>query len=139
MTNFQIKTSTGKSIRFNLYAADAPVTAAAFLNVLPFSAIFYHARVSGEEIWISDAPVLDIIQENCSVFAEEGEIVIGVKKPSRNKIVGCIGIFYGKGQLLDCGNIFGKVHAEDLPILKELGDKIWKQGGQELRFEFFTT
>lgn len=135
MTSFQIKTIEGKTIRFNLYADDAPVTSAAFLKVLPFSAVFYHARVSGEEIWISDAPVLDILQENCSVFAEEGEIVIGVKKPTRNKVVGCIGIFYGKGQLLDCGNIFGKVRAEDLPILKELGDKIWRQGGQELWFD----
>jgi hypothetical protein len=37
--------------------------------------------------------------------------------------------------LLDCGNIFGKVVDEDLPLLKTLGDRIWKQGAQNLAFE----
>lgn len=134
MANFQIKTKEGHLIRFHTYP-DALRTGQAFLNALPFSAVFYHARVSGEEIWISDAPVLDIPQENCSIFAEPGEVVIGVKNPARNKVAGCMGIFYGKGQLLDCCNIFGRVFDEDLPVLKLLGDKIWKEGGQELRFE----
>ncbi|MBK8193134.1 MAG: DUF3830 family protein [Lewinellaceae bacterium] len=133
--DFKATTKEGKAIRFQLYVDAAPATAEAFLKVLPFSAMFYHARVSGEEIWISDAPELDVIQENCSVFAEPGEIVIGVKNPARNRIARCIGIFYGKGQLLDCGNIFGKVLAEDLPVLKTLGDSIWRNGGQELIFE----
>ena len=135
MKTFQITTSSGLILRFNYYYDAAPQTCAAFEKSLPFTKTFFHARVSGFEIWIDDAPKLNIPQENASVFAEAGEIVIGPMQPSRNKIIGCIGIFYGEGKLVDCGNIFGKVFDEDLPILKALGDEIWRKGGQELTFD----
>lgn len=59
--------------------------------------IFETNLVSGREIWIDDAPLLDIPQENASVFAAPGEMVIGPKSPDRNRIKGCIGLFYGVG------------------------------------------
>lgn len=135
MTDFQIKTPDEQRIRFRCYPDAAPATSQAFTGTLPFSRLFFHARVSGREIWIDDAPRLDIMQENASVFVEPGEIVIAPVKPSRNKITGCIGIFYGEGKLLDCGNIFGKVWDEDLPLLEALGDNIWRHGAIELTFE----
>lgn len=134
MYGFHIRTKDNKTIRFRVYQDAAPKTVAAFLKILPFSRTFFHAQVSGKEIWMNDAPVLDIIQENASVFAEPGEIVFGPKNPSRNKIANCIGIFYGEGKLQDCGNIFGKVLDEDLPLLVTLGDKTWRLGAQELIF-----
>lgn len=135
MANFIIRTRDEQIIRFRCYTDTAPVTTEAFLASLPFSRTFLHARVSGPEIWIDDAPVLDIKQENASVFADAGEIVIAPLDPERNKIRKCMGIFYGEGKLVDCGNIFGKVFDEDLELLKALGDRIWKQGVQELQFE----
>jgi hypothetical protein len=36
---------------------------------------------------------------------------------------------------LDACNIFGKVVEEDLEKLKTLGNAVWKNGVQELRFE----
>ena len=131
---FQIKTEDSQIIRFNTYA-EAPITSLTFLKALPFARTFFHARISGYEIWIDNAPILDIIQENASVFAEPGEIVISPKSPGRNKIAGCMGIFYGEGKLLDAGNIFGRVVEEDMPLLKILGDNIWRNGAQELTFE----
>ncbi len=135
MPHFIIHTAGKQTIRFGLYADVAPLTVAAFEKLLPFSKLFFHARISGQEIWTDQGPGLDIIQENASVFSEPGEIVIGPVKPGRNKISNCIGIFYGEGKLLDCGNIFGKVFEEDLPLLQEMGEKIWKHGAQELIFE----
>ncbi|HEY6503405.1 MAG TPA: DUF3830 family protein [Chitinophagaceae bacterium] len=135
MADFRIRTTDAQVIRFTCYYHTAPVTSEAFLKAMPFSRTFLHARISGPEIWIDDAPILDIPQENASIFAEPGEIVIAPLKPERNKIKKCMGIFYGEGKLVDCGNIFGKVIEEDLELLKALGDKIWKQGIQELRFE----
>ena len=135
MNGFLIRTKDNQTIRFRFYNDTAPITSSAFLKVLPFSRIFLHARVSGQEIWIDDAPSLDIIQENSSVFTEPGEIVIGPASPDRNKIVNCMGIFYGEGKLLDAGNIFGKVVEEELKLLKTLGDMIWRNGAQDLRFE----
>ena len=103
--------------------------------MLPLERTFYHARVSGQEIWIDNVPETDIIQENASVFMEPGEIVLGPSKPSRAKTKNCMGIYYGEGKGLDCCNIFGKVFDEDMSILIELGTKIWKHGGQKLIFK----
>jgi hypothetical protein len=135
MASFLIRTKDDQTIRFRLYDDAAPLTSGAFSRALPFSKIFHHARVSGQEIWIDNAPSLDIIQENSSVFAEPGEIAIGPVKPARNKVAGLMGIFYGEGKLVDGGNIFGKVFEEDMILLKTLGEKIWKQGAEELKFE----
>ena len=135
MTGFIIKTKINTVIRFSYYNQAAPVTVAAFDQQLPFRRVFFHARVSGQEFWIDNAPVLDIIQENASVFTIPGEVVIGPLQPARTKTSGCMGIYYGEGQGLDCCNIFAKVFDEDMVLLKSLGESIWRNGEQELYFE----
>ncbi len=135
MTGFIIKTNTNTTIRFRFYLDAAPVTAVAFVKTLPFTKIFFHARVSGQEIWTDDAPELDIIQENSSIFTQPGEVVIGPLKPARTKTSKCMGIYYGEGKGLDSCNIFGKVYDEDLPLLKALGETTWRNGAQDLSFD----
>ena len=135
MEGFQIRTPQQQVIRFRFYQKDAPLTSAAFAQSLPFTQNWLHARVSGEEIWIDDAPQLDVIQENSSVFPREGEVVIGPIKPKRNKVSGCMGIFYGEGKGLDGSNIFACVVDEDLALLKQLGQNIWKNGAQSIIVE----
>jgi hypothetical protein len=134
MAGFIIKTSDGKIIRFSYYHEQAPVTSKSFEQLLPFTRTLLHARVSGQEIWTDDAPVLDIIQENASVFTEPGEVVFGPLKPKRAKTSNCMGIYYGEGKGLDCCNIFAKVFDEDMGLLKELGEGIWKNGTKEITF-----
>jgi hypothetical protein len=135
MDGFFIRTKNNTVIRFSYYTEAAPTTVTAFNQQLPFSRVFMHARVSGQEFWIDNAPVLDIIQENASVFTTPGEVVIGPLKPTRAKTSGCMGIYYGEGKGLDCCNIFAKVFDEDFELLKTLGENIWKHGEQELHFE----
>ena len=132
MTGFKITTPDNQIIRFEYYTGAAPVTSRAFSAILPFTRTFYHARVSGQEIWIDDVPPLDIIQENASVFTEPGEAVFGPTKPGRAKTANCFGIYYGEGKGLDACNIFAKVIDSDKEKLMELGIKIWKHGAQEL-------
>lgn len=134
MSGFRIKTKDGIEIRFRYYS-EAPVTSKAFDASLPFTKKFFHAKVSGEEIWTDNAPALDIIQENSSVFIYPGEVVIGPLSPARNKVIKCMGVMYGEGKLLDCGNIFAKAYDEDLPNLVKLGHRLWEEGFQELVFE----
>ncbi len=132
MTGFKITTSDNLEIKFELYLDTAPVTSKAFLSILPFTRIFCHARVSGQEIWIDDVPKLDIIQENASVFTEPGEVVFGPTKPIRAKTANCFGIYYGDGKGLDACNIFAKVVESDKQKLVDLGNKIWRTGSQIL-------
>jgi len=133
MPGFILKTSDNKIIRFK-YLDDAPVTAKAFASLLPFTRTFMHARVSGQEIWTDNAPSLNIIQENASVFTEPGEVVFGPSKPLRTKTSNCMGIYYGEGRGLDACNIFAKVVDEDMSLLKALGEAVGKRGEQEVVF-----
>jgi hypothetical protein len=132
MTGFKIITKDKQEIKFEFYLDSAPVTSKAFVDILPFTRTFYHARVSGQEIWIDDVPKLDIIQENSSVFTEPGEVVFGPSKPARSKTINCFGIYYGEGKGLDACNIFAKVVDSDKQKLTDLGNFIWKNGSQEL-------
>lgn len=133
-TGFLVTTSDEIQIRFRLYWEDAPVTAEAFLTLLPFSRVFYQARISGQETWIDDVPPLDIIQENASVFTQAGEVVFGPMKPTRAKTANCMGIYYGEGRGVDACNIFAKVFEEDTTLLQTLGNQIWRNGCQTLTF-----
>lgn len=132
MQGFKIPLENGEEIRFAYYTAEAPITTAAFAALLPFTRVFYHARVSGQEIWIDDAPSLDIIQENASVFTEPGEVVFGPQNPVRVKTANCLGIYYGEGRGLDACNIFAKVIDVDADKLQSLGNLIWKHGALTL-------
>lgn len=138
MTGFTIQDQGGQIIRFRYYVAEAPVTSSAFDALLPFTKSFLHARVSGEEIWTPEAPELDIIQENASVFTQPGEVVLGPSTPLRARTRNAMGVYYGEGKGLDSCNIFACVYEEDLAALKMLGDHIWKNGIQQLRFERLT-
>lgn len=132
MKQFKITTPEKDEIVFNLYLDAAPVTANAFMALLPLTRTFYHARVSGQEIWFDGMPPLDIIQENASVFTEPGEVVLGPSKPARSKTVNCFGIYYGEGKGLDACNIFAKVTDAHREKLVNLGNQIWKNGSLEL-------
>lgn len=132
MNGFKIITPDKEEIQFVFYTDTAPVTSKAFAELLPFTRIFFHARVSGQEIWIDNVPQLDIIQENASVFTEPGEAVFGPAKPLRSKTANCFGIYYGEGKGLDACNIFAKVKDSDKQKLAELGNNIWKYGSLEL-------
>lgn len=139
MTGFSIKTNEGMELRFKFYLHTAPISSKGFFELLPFKRVFYHARVSGQEIWIDDMPPLDIIQENASVFTEPGEAVLGPVKPVRSKTRNCFGIYYGEGKGLDAANIFAKVIDSDRMKLQELGITIWKNGSIELCIEAWDT
>jgi hypothetical protein len=132
MTGFKISTSDNQEIRFQLYIEAAQVTSKAFLDILPFTKTFYHARVSGQEIWINDVQTHDIIQENASIYTKPGEVVFGPAKPERSMTANCFGIYYGEGKGLDACNIFARVIESDEQKLVDLGISIWKSGAQEL-------
>jgi len=132
MEGFKIITADKEEIKFKFYQDAAPLTSKAFAQILPFTRIFYHARVSGQEIWIDNVPPLDIIQENASVFTDPGEVVVGPSKPSRTKTANCFGIYYGNGKGLDAANIFARVIDIDLQKLIDLGNNIWKCGSQAI-------
>jgi hypothetical protein len=134
---FKVTTADGLAIRFR-YDEDAPMTVKAFTAVLPFTRSFLHARTSGEEIWTGEAPPLDVIQENASVFTLPGEVVYGPSGAKRAHTRNCMGIYYGEGRGLDSCNIFARVYEEDMSLLVALGEAIWRKGEQSVTFSSLT-
>jgi len=134
MKGFKLTTAAGVVIRF-AYDPDAPLTTAAFHKLLPFTRVLMHARTSGQEIWTDQAPPIDVIQENASVFTQPGEVVYGPTNATRTKTRDCMGIYYGEGKGLDSCNIFAQVWEEDKALLTTLGADIWRRGEQSLLFE----
>jgi hypothetical protein len=132
MKGFKLITPLKEEIIFEFYIEAAPLTCAAFSNLLPLKKTFYHARISGQEIWFDNMHPLNIIQENASVFTMPGEVVLGPSMPMRSKTKNCFGIYYGEGKGLDACNIFAKVIESDREKLIQLGNDIWKNGGQEI-------
>jgi hypothetical protein len=135
LSGFVVHTPDGSTLRFSYYLEEAPFTCEAFDAQLPFSRKLVHARLSGQEIWTDQAPELDIVQENASVFTQPGEVVIGPLRPLRAKTSCCMGIYYGEGKGLDSCNIFARVFDEDAGLLQELGEDIWKKGIREVTFD----
>ncbi len=136
MKGFSITTKDGIKVNFSYYLDEAPLSAAAFDELLPFSLGFYHARTSGQEFWVPNAFTFNVPQENASVLTEPGEVVLGPVKPARAKAMnGSIGVYYGEGKGLDAANIFARVQPQDAEALRQLGEKIWKEGIQELQFD----
>jgi hypothetical protein len=129
---FKLLCPDSTEIRFEFYLEEAPQTCAVFMNMLPFSKTFMHARVSGQEIWFDQLAGCHFPQENASVFTLPGEVVIGPENPSRVKTASCFGIYYGEGKGLDACNIFARVYEEDMPGLVTLGNHIWRNGACEL-------
>lgn len=134
MKGFKIQTTDKQEIHFRYYSKEAPESCRAFEGILPFTRMFFHARVSGNEIWIDDVPEVNVIQENSSVFTLPGEVVLGPHNAKRTKTAGCLGIYYGEGRGLDTCNIFACVEESDRQKLHELGNSIWKNGARELTF-----
>lgn len=138
MSGFKLILPNQDPIHFRYYDVDAPITSQAFNALLPFEVTLKHARVSGQEIWTDNAPPLDIIQENASVFTQPGEVVYGPSKPERVSTKNCMGIYYGQGKGVDACNIFACVIPEDAEQLQKLGDMIWRKGEHVMRFEKWT-
>ncbi len=137
MKYIQLKSSAGIVIRFNLYEQEAPFTCKAFIQSLPFELKAVQARFAGEEIWMPEGPSLDIPQENATIELKLGEL--GYAPPlARNSVSHSVALVYGEAKLSDCVNVFAKVFDEDVSELKKLGEQIWLEGSQVLRFELIS-
>lgn len=130
-----LRTNDNPVIRFNYYNTEIPVTCKAFAVLLPFTCSFFSVRVSGQEFWIDNAPELDIIQENASVFTVPGEVVYGPLNPKCAKTSYCMGIYYGEGRRSDSCKVFAWVFDEDMAALVQPGNDIWQNEKKELTFE----
>lgn len=107
------------SIRIELFDDKAPTVAGRIWDALPFRSIQSHALITGPML-LATAPVLTLARENLKLYTEvePGECLYGAG--SQNLI-----ICYGALTEPEGAGVWGKVYAEDMATLGEVGRRAW--------------
>ncbi|HYI98183.1 MAG TPA: DUF3830 family protein [Thermoleophilaceae bacterium] len=133
----------GAAVGVELLWDDAPRTCAAIWSALPIVKPAFHARRSGQELFLLADPFDNPGPENQRLEVAAGDVLFAHMPPSwtddhEDYTRGELGLFdialiYGPDALIRgpeapvAGNLFGRV-VEDLPALAEICTRMWLQG-----------
>jgi Protein of unknown function (DUF3830) len=125
----------GFEFRARLEEADAPLTVAAFRQLLPLESRIIHVRWSGEGGWIPFGDLdLGLRPENATSYPNPGEIVLypgGVSETEILLAYGYVNFASKAGQL--AGNHFATI-VKGNENLRELGRMFLWEGAQPIVF-----
>ena len=130
----------GGRVRAVLLADKAPKTCAAIWSRLPHEAEVLHARWAGREIFLPiplpDKPPM----ENLTNRVSAGEIIYFREWEGQYDNTGfeTMGLFYGAEAIREWrgdvrANLIARLLPEDLPLLEEVGLRVWRQGAERVR------
>lgn len=130
----------GGRVRAVLLIDKAPRTCAALWKALSHEAEVLHARWAGREIFLAlplaDKPPM----ENLTNRASAGEIIYFREWEGQYDQTGfeTMGLFYGAEVIREWrgdvrANLIARVLAEDLPLLEEVGLRVWRRGTERVR------
>lgn len=130
----------GGRVRAVLLADKAPKTCAAIWSRLPHEAEVLHARWAGREIFfpipLPDTPPM----ENLTNRVSAGEIIYFREWEGQYDNTGfeTMGLFYGAEVIREWrgdvrANLIARLLPEDLPLLEEVGLRVWRQGAERVR------
>lgn len=116
---------------------DAPKTIAAIQPDLPIDAKVYQARWSGKEIFVPLKLAKKPPRENQSIRASLGDVIYFYEWGDSYNLTGfeAIGLFYGPEIVREWRgdapvNVIGRVDPEQFELLKTIGERIWREGGE---------
>ena len=136
----EIKFEKGGTFTAELLESEAPETTKTIWNRLPMELEFYHSMVSGEAL-VTFLKDLTVEPENQMVAGIlPGALAFLVRDPPRVRIPDEIyiayGIFVSRGLTVNNYlpvNVFAYIK-EDLEHLKEVGQRIFRKGGEKVTF-----
>ena len=115
----------------------APKTVQAIRSSLPLETSVYQARWSGREILLPVSLPQKPPRENQSIRAAKGDVIYFCEWKDAYDYTGfeAIGLFYGNEIVRewrgDCPvNIIARVDPNQFGLLEELGERIWREGGE---------
>lgn len=118
-------------------AADAPKTSQAVKAELPIDAKVYQARWSGKEIFVPVKFKRKPPRERQSIRASLGDVIYFQEWGDAYDYTGfeAIGLFYGPEIVREWRgdapvNVFGQVDQAQFELLKTIGDRVWREGGE---------
>lgn len=118
---------------------EAPRTASALKSQGPIDATVYQARWSGREIAIPVNLKQKPAREHQSIRANIGDVIYFQEWGDSYDRTGFenIGIFYGAEIVREWRgdapvNVFGRIDPAQYDLLREIGDRVWRQGGESI-------
>lgn len=119
--------------------AEAPKTALAVKSEAPIEATVYQARWSGREVAVPVKFKNKPARENQSIRANIGDVIYFQEWGDSYDNSGFenIGIFYGPEIVREWRgdapvNVFGRIDPAQYDLLREIGDRVWRQGGEAI-------
>lgn len=116
---------------------EASKTASAVSVEAPIDATVYQARWSGREIFVPLNFKQKPVRENQSIRASIGDVIYFHEWGESYNYTGfeAIGLFYGPEIVREWRgdapvNFFGKVDPSQYDLLKAIGERVWRQGGE---------
>lgn len=135
------------AVRVELLWDDAPRTCAAIWSALPIVKPAFHARRSGQELFLLADPFENPGPENGRLKVAAGDVLFAHMPPSwtddhedytrSDEGLFDIAVIYGPDALIRgpeapvAGNLFGRV-ADDLPALAEICARMWLEGCEDI-------
>lgn len=119
--------------------AQAPKTALALKAEAPLDSTVLQARWSGREVAVPVKFKQKPARENQSIRANIGDVIYFQEWVDSYDQSGFenIGIFYGAEIVREWRgdapvNVFGRVDPAQYDLLREIGDRVWRQGGEAI-------
>lgn len=128
----------GEEVPVAILESDAPRTLDAVRTIIPFSGMVYHSRWSGREVNTMIHTGERVPLENHTIQTAPGDVIYW-REWERDvaDVNEAIAVYYGaeltryhRGEQFV--NVFGRVSTEYWDLLSEIGERIWKQGGERL-------
>lgn len=137
----------GAAVRVELLWDDAPRTCAAIWSALPIVKPAFHARRSGQELFLLADPFEHPGPENERLKVAAGDVLFAHMPPSwtddhedytrSDQGLFDIAVIYGADALIRGpeapveGNLFGRV-TDDLSALAEICTRMWREGCEDI-------
>ncbi|HMN79214.1 MAG TPA: DUF3830 family protein [Burkholderiaceae bacterium] len=115
----------------------APRTTGAIAADLPLDAKVYQARWSGREIFVPVSLARKPPRERQSIRASLGDVIYFQEWEDAYERTGfeAIGLFYGPEIVREWRgdapvNVFGQIDPSQFELLRQIGDRVWREGGE---------
>lgn len=133
----------GGTLQASLLESRAPETVRAVRAGTPLDATVYQARWSGKEIFVPLDLALKPPRENQTIRAALGDVIYFREWEGAYQRTGfeAIGLFYGNEIVREWRgdapvNVIGRIDPAQHRLLEEVGDRVWRQGGEPVRIAF---
>jgi len=119
--------------------AEAPKSIECISKMVPINAKIFQARWSGREIFIPTELKKKPPRENQTIRANLGDVIYFREWKDSYDFTGfeAIGIFYGPEIVREWRgdspvNLIGRIDPSQWDLIKSIGERVWRQGGERI-------